>query len=57
MNQKTSIIQSTEDVKKILLKLSKDISIHATLKKNEVSCFKFWVDYNLLELLYFINVF
>ena len=23
---------------------------------NEVSCYKFWVDYNL-ELLYFINVF
>ena len=45
-----------EDMKKILLKLSKDISIHATLKKNEVSCYKFWGDYNL-ELLYFINVF
>ena len=44
-----------EDVKEILLKLSKNISIHATLKKNEVSCDKFWVDYNL-ELLYFINV-
>ena len=24
-----------------------EISIHATLKKNEVSCYKFWVDYNL----------
>ena len=36
-----------ENVKKILLKLSKDISIHATLKKNEVSCYKFLVDYNL----------
>ena len=35
-----------EDVKKILLKLSKDISIHATLKKED-SCFKFWVNYNL----------
>ena len=45
-----------EDMKKIFLKLSKDISIHATLKKNKVSCYKFWVDYNL-ELLYFINVF
>ena len=36
-----------EDVKKILLKLSEDISIHATFKKNEVSSYKFFVDYNL----------
>ena len=49
-------IYFNEDVQKILLKLSKDISIHATLKKNEVSCYKFLVDFNL-ELLYFINVF
>ena len=35
-----------EDGKKILLKLSKDISIPATLKNNEVSCYK-QVDYNL----------
>ena len=48
-------IYFNEDVKKILLKSSKDISIHATLEKNEVSCDKFWVDYNL-ELLYFSNV-
>ena len=34
-------IYFTEDVKKILLKLSKDILIHAALKKNEVSCYKF----------------
>ena len=39
-------IYFNEDVKKVLLKLSKDISIHATLKKNEVSCYKFLVDYN-----------
>ena len=39
MNQKTSIIQYNfnEDVNKRLSKLSKDVSIHATLKKNEVS--------------------
>ena len=49
MNQEISIIQYTlieDNVKKILLKLSKDISIHGTLRKNEVSCYKFWVDYN-----------
>ena len=39
-------IYFNEDMKKMLLKLSKDISIHAIWKKNEVSCDKFWVDYN-----------
>ena len=36
MNQETSIIQY-ENVNKILLKLSEDISIYATWEKNEVS--------------------
>ena len=45
MNQEINhTIYFNEDVKKMLLKLSKYISIHATLKKNE-------------RLLYFIDVF